>query len=364
MLVHKSYHHIGVSLLLLLLCLSCTNDDSVSSQNERNELAIGDTINIIRAYGTGDTYCSFTSLVKRKDSYFLAFREGTSHVSAGDYGVIRVLQSKNCTDWTLVHTVEKKEVDLRDPNLSIMPDSRLLLVCGGRKLREDGNYETRTYSSVETVNGTFDEAVQARMDTLSTYGTCAWIWKITWNGENGYGVCYRSDINVDSSITLFKTKDGRNFDYVSEIPLGAKPSETKLQFLSDGTCVAFIRCSLDKENGYFAKSVPPYKDWQFKILDIHIAGEDFIVQDDKYVVLVSRQSYYEGDKTCVFWGDLDGNLRWNFILPARLKGDDTSYAGIIDDGDKYVISYHTMATFPRPAIFVVKIPKSICPTLK
>ena len=68
-----------------------------------------------RVYGDGSTYCAFTSLVKRGIVTMFAFREGMKHYGPDDFGVIKILKSKDLHSWDVVGSISCSEVDLRDP---------------------------------------------------------------------------------------------------------------------------------------------------------------------------------------------------------------------------------------------------------
>src|ERR1041384_3555357 len=71
---------------------------------------------------------AFTDLVRFRERWYCVFREGKGHASGA--GVIRVLTSADGKAWQSAAVVEKTDVDLRDPHLSITPDGRLMLVGG------------------------------------------------------------------------------------------------------------------------------------------------------------------------------------------------------------------------------------------
>lgn len=130
--------------LVFVLCLVITACDKV---NEPAELVWEKPTlqNTERIYGDGSTYCSFTSMVKLGDVWFLAFREGESHL--GDNAVIQLLRSEDGINWTMHQTISAPNIDLRDPNLSIMPDGAMLMICGARMKTGDDEYSTKTYYS-------------------------------------------------------------------------------------------------------------------------------------------------------------------------------------------------------------------------
>src|SRR5688500_6575869 len=76
---------------------------------------------------------AFTDLVRWRDRWYCAFREGDGHV--GGDGKLRVLTSANGAAWEAVALVAEEGIDLRDPKLSETPDGRLMMVAGGSVYR-------------------------------------------------------------------------------------------------------------------------------------------------------------------------------------------------------------------------------------
>lgn len=69
-------------------------------------------------------YNSFTSLVKYKNQYYCAFREGKSHIfdeNGKAEGKIRIISSPDGHRWQSVCLLGENGEDYRDPQLSITP---------------------------------------------------------------------------------------------------------------------------------------------------------------------------------------------------------------------------------------------------
>lgn len=329
--------------------------DSITFDNAEGYSGQPSGVSIKRIYGNGSSYCAFTSLTKNNGIYYLAFREGESHVSEGDYGIIKILVSSNGNDWHIMQTVSLKEVDLRDPCLSVTPNGEILLLCGARYKTNDGNYATKTYYAKEN-KGAFEEIKPVVVPEEIDDKYCCWIWRITWNDIEGYGVVYRSNDNHSTNITLVKTFDGITYSRVTDIELGGDPSETKLSFLKDGTLMAMIRRDGGNKKGYMGYSKYPYTEWNLKELDIYLAGQDFLVDED-LVICSTRLRENIGDKTNIWIGNLDGVFSWSYVLPSLGSGGDTSYTGLLNENDEYWISYYSKHEFNKPAIYLAKIPK-------
>ena len=76
---------------------------------------------------------AFTDLIRFQDRWWCTFREAKDH--GPSIGRVRVIVSTDGQAWESAALLEERDVDLRDPKLSIMPDGRLMLVMGGSVYR-------------------------------------------------------------------------------------------------------------------------------------------------------------------------------------------------------------------------------------
>lgn len=338
------------------LAIPCENIDSITFVNNDDIELSNKKVEVKKIYGDGSTYCAFTSLIKREGTYYLAFREASTHVSPGDYGIIRVLSSNDGDVWNLKQTIKADEIDLRDPDLSVMPDGRLMIVCGARMMVNNA-YVTRTYVSFEQGDGFFCTPFPAKIPEEAMSAQCSWLWRLSWYEGVGYGVCYGGD-----KLILLKTIDGINFDTVSPITINGQPSECQMKFKKDGSAIMLVRRDEGgKTKGYMGQSEYPYSNWTWKELEIYLAGEDFLIDNNRLVV-ATRMTQNIGQRTAVWFGDFDGNFNWCYTLPYGgliSNMGDTAYAGMLSENGEYWISYYAIYEGEKPCIFMVKLPKNL-----
>jgi hypothetical protein len=73
---------------------------------------------------------AFTDLIYHHPYFYCCFREGSGHIPGID-GSVRVLCSEDGQNWQSVAQFFKKNVDLRDPKLSVTPKGDVMVLMGG-----------------------------------------------------------------------------------------------------------------------------------------------------------------------------------------------------------------------------------------
>ena len=336
-------------LIFFVIVISCSSE---SKEDDSYEVTVD------KVYGNGSKYCAFTSLVKRGAFYYLAFREADSHVGEGDYGIIIILRSKDAKYWEQYQILDAENVDLRDPNLSVTPNGRLLLLCGARIHHPDGYYYTKSYYAIEN-DKAFSEVQPLNIPAEIDDPYCCWLWKLTWMGTHGYGAAYRND-GISNKLTLLSTTDGINYAVVADISADRVINETSIAILPNNEMIALFRS--DRE-GYICHSLPPYTEWNLKKINIYLAGHDLIISGNQ-LICATRLATNIGERTALWFGDLEGNFQWSYILPSSGVGGGTAYSGIIEEKEKLLISYYSMHQAAKPSIYLATIPKVNLPLYK
>ena len=72
---------------------------------------------------------AFTDLIRFQELWWCTFREAKDH--GPSIGQVRMIVSIDGENWESAALLTERDVDLRDPKLSIMPDGRLMLIMGG-----------------------------------------------------------------------------------------------------------------------------------------------------------------------------------------------------------------------------------------
>lgn len=323
-------------LLLVLVVSSCSDDEEIDYLHSLPMIS-ADSVKVTKIWDN-DKYCSFTSLIKYQDKYYCAFREGIGH--AGDNGCIRILTSYDAKNWNEAYYLSFQDYDLRDPNLSEMPDGRLMLICG---LQNSNLMQTQTV--VSFLASPDDEFTPFQLVQIPdrVKKSTNWIWRATWFDDICYGVRYD-----DNSADLLRTVDGINWEYVSTISTGF--SEVQLGRLSNGDMVALARAN-SNYNGYVCYSHYPYEEWDIKVSNIIMQGQSFIVSKNDKIICASR-NFTGGISTTLYSSISNCLFSEIYVLPS---GGDTSYPGMIAEDDRILISYHSSHLSPCD-IYLAEIP--------
>ncbi len=149
---------------------------------------------------------AFTDLIRWHDRWYCAFREAQNHV--GTQGQLRIITSADGEHWESAAALTDPTYDLRDANLSIMPDGRLMAI-GGAQLADGTKRKTGTFASYSK-----DGTEWTTPAIILPVGR--WMWGATWHDGTAWGVSYgapeRHGIN-----SLMTSKDGENLSRISRI---------------------------------------------------------------------------------------------------------------------------------------------------
>lgn len=330
-------------IVLLFLCTLC-----VSSQNQ--------CVSIEKIWDNGK-HCAFTSLIKFKGKYYCSFREGETHIfdaKGKAEGKSQILASEDGKTWQSIALLSKSDYDLRDPKLSIMPDGRLMVLMGGSVYKDKKLVSLHPQVSFSNDGIHFTEPVAVKF----TYETAGrdWLWRTTWDDGVGYCANYYKDFDGKSKISLVKTINGLSYDLVTVLDIEGFPNEATIRILPNKQMIMMVRRDSGNRKGYWGISSPPYKEWEWKEMELQLGGPDFIQLDDNIFVAGTR-SYFipSAPKTILLTGDIKGKFQEVYTLPS---GGDTSYPALMIEGDELWMSYYSSHETSNAAIYLAKFPLS------
>ncbi len=264
---------------------------------------------------------AFTDLVRFEGRWYLAFREGSAHVSPD--GQIRILRSKDGTAWESTALLSLPGDDLRDPKLSEGPDGKLWVIAAAAR---PSGHQTMAWTSS-------DGKAFGKATTVADLNY--WLWRITWKERMAYGIGYRTLAN-QRGARLYRW-DGQKFGtHVDDLKIEGYPNESAIRFGDDGTAWCLLR--RDPANALWGTAKSPYTAWTWKDMGARIGGPNFLLLPRGRVVGVVR--LYDGkQRTSVVGIDpAAGTLKELVALPSS---GDSSYAGLEWHRDQLWVSYYS-----------------------
>ena len=290
---------------------------------------------------------AFTDLIRFEGRFLCAFREGRGHVSTD--GRIRVLASSDGLEWESIACVRLAGADLRDANLSITPDGRLMLVSGAALREEDD-----ARAQVGTVASFSKDAVEWSEPVWLTEAG-RWMWRVAWQDGRAYGVSYSAG-DQRRFLELHKSGEGTRFE-VCLTPLFEQgfPTEACLEFEADGGALCLVRRDKEQDSAFFGTAAAPYDEWRFRDLGLHVGGPCLRRLPDGRLLLAGRRKGEErAEHRTVLW-QLEresARLRELLVLPS---GSDTSYPGLVWFEDRLWMSYYSSHEGEQARIYLARI---------
>lgn len=287
------------------------------------DLALSD---VQRIWGEAP-HSAFTDLIRFRDYFYCAFREGESHVS--DDGKLRVIRSADGVHWESVIVMDWEDGDVRDAKLSISPEGTLMLngVVRFLQLKEGNKHQSLTWLSPDGLEWSEPYADESGLGT--------WRWSATWNAEAAYSFGYSGK---DPMGCLYRTKDGKTWEVVVDdvFPSAENPGNESAIVFTEGE-KARVLLRVNTGPAQWGEADPPYTDWTWSSLDKGIGGPEMMEWEAGQFLSIVR--LYHPQRTTLCWVDVEaGRLQERLTLPS---GGDTSYAGVVEHEGKLWISYYS-----------------------
>jgi hypothetical protein len=240
--------------------------------------------------------------------------------------------------------------DIRDPKFAII-SNRLFLYA-----LKNTSFVAEPYLSVYT----FTENGREWTDFQSVAGLDGWLfWRPkTRDGITFYNAAYWWE---HGKSVLLKSTDGIQWDIVSTIHEGGRNDETEIEFLPDGRLLATARLEYGEGEAVFGNpkgstlitvSDPPYITWTERVESLVTRldgpylftyhgrvfalgrfqpnpGQEGLLTDQGSILASKRTSIFEVRET---------GLAYLTDLPSA---GDTSYVGLVIDGDMAYATYYT-----------------------
>ncbi len=283
---------------------------------------------------------AFTDLVRFKERWYCAFREGSSHVSPD--GALRVITSADGEAWQPTALLADPKADLRDPKLTVTGDGRLMLSAAAAPLSPGASrYRSLVWFSMEGRD--WSEAAAVADPDM-------WLWRVTWRRGIAYGFGYHAV--GQGYLRLYVSRDGSAFRAHSNPILdGGSPTESSILFLDDETALCLVRREGAAPTAQLGLSRPPYRAWEWKDLGVRIGGPHLASLPDGRIVAAGR--LYDGrQRTALGWLDpREGRFHEILTLPS---GGDNGYPGLVFHDGLLWVSYYSSHE-GKAAIYLAKV---------
>jgi hypothetical protein len=273
---------------------------------------------------------AFTDLVRWHDRFYCAFREGQNHV--GSQGKLRIITSEDGRSWRSSATLRDPVYDLRDANLSVMPDGRLMAV-GGAQLVDGAGRKTGTFASYSSDGTTWTSPA-----IILPAGR--WMWGITWHDGTAWGVSYGAPERKGTN-SLMVSKDGQKFATYVEDFFTKKdwPTEARIRFAKDGTAYCLQRVDGSPNFAYLGEAKSPYRDWKWTNLGRYIGGPNLMQLPSGDWIAAGRLIENKRPRTALMYLDVaKGQVTPILDVPS---GGDCSYPGLLWHAGRLWMSYYS-----------------------
>jgi hypothetical protein len=294
---------------------------------------------------------SNTDMILWKDVFYLSYVSSPYHFG-NDASVLHVFRSfDQGHSWEQVTTYNPSGEDIRDPKFAIINDKLFLYAL------KNTSFVAEPYISVYAVSE--DGTTWTDFETVP--GLDGWLfWRPkTQDGITFYNAAYWYE---HGKSTLLKSTDGINWEIVSTIHEGGRNDETEIEFMPDGRMLATARLEYgEATDGIFGDvkgstlitvAEPPYTEWSqgvqslvtrldgpylFTYHDRIYAAGRFQPDLGKSGPLTAQGSALARKRTALFEVRENG-LAYLTDLPSN---GDTSYVGLVMDGDVAYLTYYT-----------------------
>jgi hypothetical protein len=273
---------------------------------------------------------AFTDLTWWHRKFYCAFREGQNHV--GSQGQLRIITSEDGQSWQSSATLQDPVYDLRDANLSVMPDGRLMAV-GGAQLADGKARKTGTFASYSSDGNAWTSPA-----LILPVGR--WMWGVTWHDGTAWGVSYGAPERKGTN-SLMSSKDGQKFEAYIKDFFAEKdwPTEARIRFAKDGSAYCLQRVDGSPNLAYLGSAQPPYKDWKWVNLKTYIGGPNLLQFPSGEWVAAGRLIENKKPRTALMYLDVAaGKVTPILDLPS---GGDCSYPGLLWHEGRLWMTYYS-----------------------
>lgn len=277
---------------------------------------------------------SATDLARWRGRLWLTHRRADGHRNV-PYGDVVVLSSTDGRAWKEVAVVDSG-LDDRDPKL--LPDEdRLWLFFGGARLELDeaGRAVEGGARWIESQASWTKDGVRF-VEPQRTSEAGWWHWRPV-RAEDGFlAAAYGRDLEREPpevEVALVRSDDGLRWERCSTLLGGSRGTETSVVRLADGRLFAVARGTGD--DTWLLDADGPAGPWRERRLEQWMHAPALLPMHGRLLVAGRDRDERTQYATRLWWLDVDaGTTELALSLPS---GGDTSYCGLVRDGDDAVL---------------------------
>lgn len=293
-------------------------------------------------------HSAFTDLLSYKNQLFCCFRQAETHISADGKIKIQTLDGQGQIKYQ--QQLALRDVDLRDPKLSVTPDGKMLLIAYARHINAEGNTHYGQPCCWFSSDG--KSWSSPRYFAEKNW----WLWRVTWHKGTAYGFAYNRG---QQKIKLYAGDPRRAFHCIQDEALSfdkhglGYPNESHILFDQNNVARALIRRDADSCTAQLGIAKPPYTRWQWHDLGEYIGGPAMLA--------LNKESYLAGGR---YWAGhipkmalFELNHQRKTMKPFAIlpSAGDSSYPGMQKVGKDIYISYYSSHIDGRSQIFLAKL---------
>lgn len=296
---------------------------------------------------------AFPDLVPWRGRWWCSLREGDAHAGGAD-GAARVLSSADGRVWESAARITETDTDLRDPRLTVMPDGRLMMICGGSVYLGTKQLKGRRPRVLFSTDGHRWTAPRPILNEGE------WLWRVTWHDGVAYGTAFAESPagpTGERALVLYRSRDGEAWDQVRPLAVPGRPSEATLRFDAAGRMVAVVRREGGDRMGWLGRAAPPYTEWEWQPGNRRFGGPNLLAMPDGSWLLGTRDyaptqpGVKPGESMLLATLDAAGRSTPWVTLPS---GGDCSYPGMAwHDGILWVAYYSSHEG--KAAIYLARV---------
>ncbi|MCL5742422.1 MAG: exo-alpha-sialidase [Acidobacteria bacterium] len=284
---------------------------------------------------------AFTDLVRYKERWYCALREGQAARSAD--GAIRILTSLDGEVWKPAARIASPGGDLRYPKLSASTDGRLMLVAVEE--RQGIVWERHQSLLWLSPDGRTWGAPMSVCEPNVQLG------RLTWHNGLAFGAGYSSA--HEEYLRIYAARQPDRFEALTpKIFSGQAPGEASLLFLEDGSALCLAQRGARGATAALGRAKPPYRGWMWTDLNVNLESPNMLMLPDSKIVAAGRVTSGGKSHLALLWLDPEDNQLREFLT--LQSGGDAGGPGLAWRDGLLWVSYYSSHD-GKAGVYVAKV---------